>query len=591
MGKADLNIRLKLLDAKRFQAEMQASGKATKTFSTTAKKAARGLIGMGVGLAGLAKAKDAVNVTADLAKGTARLASLTGMATDEASRWVATAKVRDVNAQALSIGFVSLSKNILAANRGGKEQSKIFKSLGVSQKDLKNSDTSKILLNTADAFEKMGAGSRRTAFAQKLFAKQSKTLLPMLSKGSGALKEQLSLSDKYGTTMNDKQVKAVLEGAAAEREMELAMLGLKIAFATEIIPTLTEVTKYFGTLLQLFRAGPRSMKVTVAGLIGFSAAIVVLKPFVFALYKTFALLLRGLWSLTKVLKILNPMWVYAKAKVVVLNIQLAILWVRLKLLAIWTRVVAVASRLWAAAMWLVNGAMAGNPIAIVIIAIVALGTAIVIAYKKIGWFRRAVQAVWNFLKTHWAKIAVILGGPLGAAVVLVIKNFGRIKSAVISVVKFVASKFFWLVNLFTKPIRAGMAKAFHGIFDPLKNAFKTAINWIISKWNNLEFGMDAVKIKGKTVIPGVHIKTPNIPMLGSGGFVAGSQRGSWITGEAGPEINTMTSRGVTVQPLSSIGSPALAAAGGGTIVTKVYLDKRQIAEAVGDYAESRRARR
>lgn len=561
MGKADLNIRLKLLDAKRFQAEMQASGKATKTFSATAKKAARGLIGMGVGLAGLAKAKDAVNVTADLAKGTARLASLTGMATDEASRWVATAKVRDVNAQALSIGFVSLSKNILAANRGGEEQRKIFKSLGVSQKDLKTSDTSKILLSTADAFEKMGPGARRTAFAQKLFAKQSKTLIPMLAKGSGALKEQLALSDKYGTTMGDKQVKAVLEGAAAEREMELAMLGLKIAFATEIIPALTDVTQYFGTLLQLFRSGPRSMKVTVAGLIGFSAAIVVLKR------------------------------LYAKAKLVVLNVQLAVLWVRLKLLTIWTKAVAVATRLWGAAMWLVSGAMAGNPIAIVIIALVALGTAVVVAYKKIGWFRRAVQAVWNFLKTHWAKIAVILGGPLAAAVVLVIKNFGRIKSAVISVVKFVASKFFWLVNLFTKPIRAGMAKAFHGIFDPLKNAFKTAINWIISKWNNLEFGMDAVKIKGKTVIPGVHIKTPNIPMLGSGGFVAGSQRGSWITGEAGPEINTMTSRGVTVQPLSSIGSPALAAAGGGTIVTKVYLDKRQIAEAVGDYAESRRARR
>ena len=134
MGKADLNIRLKLLDAKRFQAEMQASGKATKTFSATAKKAARGLIGMGVGLAGLAKAKDAVNVTADLAKGTARLASLTGMATDEASRWVATAKVRDVNAQALSIGFVSLSKIFLLRTEAGKNNAKYLRVWGWRKK-------------------------------------------------------------------------------------------------------------------------------------------------------------------------------------------------------------------------------------------------------------------------------------------------------------------------------------------------------------------------------------------------------------------------------------------------------------------------
>jgi hypothetical protein len=37
-------------------------------------------------------------------------------------------------------------------------------------------------------------------------------------------------------------------------------------------------------------------------------------------------------------------------------------------------------------------------------------------------------------------------------------------------------------------------------------------------------------------------------------------------------------------PLDSIGA-------GGTIVTKVYLDRRQIAEAVGRYASDKKARR
>lgn len=92
------------------------------------------------------------------------------------------------------------------------------------------------------------------------------------------------------------------------------------------------------------------------------------------------------------------------------------------------------------------------------------------------------------------------------------------------------------------------------------------------------------------------INLPNnpIPMLAAGGVVSGS--GSWITGEAGPEVNTLRNGKVTVVPLSPAvsaqsASATLAPSEKRVMVAKVYLRGKQIAEAVADEAEDEKARR
>lgn len=80
-----------------------------------------------------------------------------------------------------------------------------------------------------------------------------------------------------------------------------------------------------------------------------------------------------------------------------------------------------------------------------------------------------------------------------------------------------------------------------------------------------------------------------IPLLAAGGVVSGM--GSWITGEAGPELNTLTPGGsVVVKPLTAaISAPTHSSVEIGdsrkVLVSKVYLRGRQIAEAVADEAE------
>jgi hypothetical protein len=68
-----------------------------------------------------------------------------------------------------------------------------------------------------------------------------------------------------------------------------------------------------------------------------------------------------------------------------------------KLVGIYTKVVTVATKLWAAAQWLLNAAMSANPIALVVIALAALVAGVVLAYKHFEPFREVVDAVASAL--------------------------------------------------------------------------------------------------------------------------------------------------------------------------------------------------
>ncbi len=62
------------------------------------------------------------------------------------------------------------------------------------------------------------------------------------------------------------------------------------------------------------------------------------------------------------------------------------------------RASAAASKAMAAATWLVNAALRANPIGIVITALIALGAAVVLAYRKSETFRQIVQGAWDKIK-------------------------------------------------------------------------------------------------------------------------------------------------------------------------------------------------
>jgi phage-related protein len=71
-------------------------------------------------------------------------------------------------------------------------------------------------------------------------------------------------------------------------------------------------------------------------------------------------------------------------------------------MAVWggvMKAVAAATKIWAAAQWLINVALTANPIGLVVIAIAALVALIVLAYRRSDTFRRVVDGAFKAVRT------------------------------------------------------------------------------------------------------------------------------------------------------------------------------------------------
>lgn len=199
-----------------------------------------------------------------------------------------------------------------------------------------------------------------------------------------------------------------------------------------------------------------------------------------------------------------------------------------------------------AAMAAFNAVMALNPVVLVVAAIVALVAALVIAYKKVGWFRDLVDGAFSAIKTAVSVAVDVIVAAFDlwklqfelawAAIEIVadqlIDKFDAIWTTVEDVVGWIKDAWDGLVE-FVTGLPGRMLTATAGLFDGIKEAFRTAINWIIGKWNALEFTVPGFSAFGKS-FGGFTIGVPDITPLADGGLVTGPTLA--LVGEAGPEL-------------------------------------------------------
>jgi len=232
-------------------------------------------------------------------------------------------------------------------------------------------------------------------------------------------------------------------------------------------------------------------------------------------------------------------------------------------LAEWMRLAAAAAKIWSAMQWLLNASLWGFPVLLIIAAVIAVIAIFVIAYKKIGWFHNAVQAVWQWIKGNWPLIVAFLAGPIGVATLLIVKHFDTVKKGVFAV-----------------------RDAFVAAFGAIKDAVRGALNFLIRGWNSLQFHIPGFKVAGHK-FGGATVGVPKLPELAAGGTVTGA--GGVTVGERGPE-SLWLPRGAVVEPLPA--APIAAHAfGSAEISTYVTLDRKVLAKAVGRYTADQVARR
>ncbi|MFI7240112.1 phage tail tape measure protein [Streptomyces cyaneofuscatus] len=65
------------------------------------------------------------------------------------------------------------------------------------------------------------------------------------------------------------------------------------------------------------------------------------------------------------------------------------------------RTAAAVTRAWTMVQLGFNAVMALNPVTLIVIGVLALAAAVVVAYRRVGWFRTGVQAAWTGIKAGW----------------------------------------------------------------------------------------------------------------------------------------------------------------------------------------------
>ena len=244
-----------------------------------------------------------------------------------------------------------------------------------------------------------------------------------------------------------------------------------------------------------------------------------------------------------------------------------------------SKAAAAASKIWAAAVWLVNLAMKANPIAKVVAIIALLVAAVVVAYKTSDKFRaivdrawavikKAVDVAWNkvikpVLKAWWAYVTKVLvptikglwdkvvkpvfafiGKAIDKTWNGVIKPVFKAWWAYISKVLWPTIKFLWekvvrpvfkaigdhIKNVWNNGIKPVFSKLKEGV-GAIKTAFSRAVDGIKTVWNKLKeaaaapvrFVVNTVYMKGifpaVNAIPGVK-DLPRISFA-SGGVLPG----------------------------------------------------------------------
>ncbi|MCU7712480.1 D-Ala-D-Ala carboxypeptidase family metallohydrolase [Priestia sp. JV24] len=157
-----------------------------------------------------------------------------------------------------------------------------------------------------------------------------------------------------------------------------------------------------------------------------------------------------------------------------------------------------------AAQRALNLSMMMNPIGLIIAAIVGLGVAFVVAYKKSETFRNFVNklfdafktgasAVLGFLKNNWPEVLATITGPIGWAVYAVVKYWDQIKSATITAFNSVITFFQEWGPLLLAVISGPIGLAVYAVvknWDAIKNATITAFNavtkFLSDTWNGIK---------------------------------------------------------------------------------------------------------
>lgn len=163
---------------------------------------------------------------------------------------------------------------------------------------------------------------------------------------------------------------------------------------------------------------------------------------------------------------------------------------------------------------------------------VVLGGAVQWLMEQFQLAGLGLEIIWNFIRDTIVARAEEMAAGFDALVALFqvgwsilnnqvftpIKNgINTVKNVVSTALSGIRSGWDSFVG-FIKGIPGRISSSLSNLFSPLASGFRSAINSVISGWNNLSFSVPSVDLGALGSVGGFTVSTPNIPYLQTGGF-------------------------------------------------------------------------
>lgn len=426
----------------------------TKALSTAAGGALAAIGGLAIKSA---KSADELNT----------LSKQTGITTDDLQKMQYAADLVDVSVEDITGAMAKMKKGMAEGDFG----KAAFETLGVSVRDTNGAlrESDEVFYEVLTALSQIPNETERDTIAMELFGKGADQLAGIIDDGGAALKaygdeaENLGLILDTETLQGLNDVNDTLDKLKAQAGAELAKAGAEALEA--LMPVIETVVEKLSELFEWIGNLDESQMNAIITILAVIAAI-------------------------------SP----------IAGIIASISGAVTAFLTIWPQVQAVAAGIKAFAI--------ANPLALVVAAVIALGTIIYTHWDKI---KPILDAAWEKVKTVFTKISE------------------KIESAMETV----------------KGVFESVKETILGIWEAIVGGIKGKINSIILLVNSLTSKINGFSDKANGLLSAFGINIPHIasiPLLAQGGIL---ENGSAIVGESGPELVTMQNGAARVQPLTN----------------------------------------
>lgn len=171
-----------------------------------------------------------------------------------------------------------------------------------------------------------------------------------------------------------------------------------------------------------------------------------------------------------------------------------------------TKIITSVTKVWTAVNWALNASILANPVVLIVAGIVALGVALVVAYKKSETFRKIVNGAFDkvvgagkkvghfftdtlpgavgkaigWVKSNWPTILAILTGPFGLAVLAITKNWDKIEAGgrrVIGFIKSIPGRITGAIGDLGKLLVNAGSDVIEGLWNGLKDRWEDVKDW------------------------------------------------------------------------------------------------------------------